>query len=168
LQNCDSKLIALIETPTGLENAKEIARCQRVDALMFGGADMSAELRCQFAYEPLLFVRSQLVIAAASAGINLIDVPFINLKDNLGLIEETQKVQALGFTGKAAIHPNQVHTIHQAFAPTKAQVEYAQAVVDAVDSPDAGVVVVNGRMIDRPIILASEKVLQLAALSKGS
>lgn len=163
-KNSDTQFIALIETPKGLENAYDIA-CASNDlrALMFGGADMSAELRCEFSYEPLLFVRSQLVIAAAKANVDLIDVPYIDIKDEQGLITETQKIKALGFTAKAAIHPNQIKPIHETFMPSEQQVEYANAVLSAVDGKeDAGVVVVNGRMVDRPIILASKRVLQLA------
>lgn len=163
LSACDSKLIGLIETPQGVENAYQAATASdKVSALMFGGADMSAELRCDFSYEPLLFVRSQLVFAAAKAGVDLIDVPYINIKDEQGLTDETNKVKALGYTGKAAIHPCQIAGIHAAFNPSEQQVEYAQQVMDAVDGPDAGVIVVNGRMIDRPIILASQRILELA------
>jgi citrate lyase beta subunit len=162
------KLIGLIETIEGLENAKKIAQCHRVSALMFGGADMSAELRCDFSFDALLFTRSQLVIAAAGAEIDLIDVPFIDLKNPDGLSTEVNKIKSLGFTGKAAIHPNQVSLIHQAFMPTKQQVEYAQAVVSAVNSPDAGVVVVNGRMVDRPIILSSQRIMSLVKIMQSN
>ncbi len=158
-------IIPLIETINGLENAAEIAAASgAVKAMMLGGADMAAELGCEFSYEPLLYVRSQLVVAAAKAGVSLIDVPFVDIKDQTGLDQETRKVRALGFAAKAAIHPNQIPTIHQAFMPTEAQIEYAQAVMEAVDSPDAGVVVVKGRMVDRPIILASQRVLALAEM----
>ncbi len=158
-----TKLIGLIETIDGLNNAEQIASASdRVAALMFGGADMAAELRCDFSYQPLLFARSQLVMAAAKAKIDLIDVPFVDIKNDQGLGEETRQVRALGFTGKAAIHPNQIASIHQAFTPDADQVAYARAVMEAVDGPDAGVVVVNGRMVDRPIILASQRILALA------
>lgn len=157
----DTKLIGLIETIEGLENAKQIAQGNRVSALMFGGADMSAELRCDFTYDALLFVRSQLVVAAANANVDMIDVPHINLKDTEGLLDETRKVRALGYTAKAAIHPNQVSIIHQAFMPNEQQIAFAQDVMKAVDSADVGAVVVNGRMVDRPIILASQRILQL-------
>lgn len=161
---CDTEIIGLIETPTGLAKAKDIASAsEQVTALMFGGADMSAELGCDFAYEPLLFVRSQLVLACASAKVELIDVPFINIKDESGLIQETQKIKALGFTAKAAIHPCQIAGIHQAFSPSSQQISHAKQVLEAVDGvEDAGVIVVNGRMIDRPIILASKRILALA------
>lgn len=161
LSTTDTQLIGLIETIEGLENAKTIANNNRVSALMFGGGDMSAELRCDFTYDALLYVRSQLVVAAASANIDLIDVPYIDLKDTEGLLDETRKVRALGYTAKAAIHPNQVNTIHQAFMPNEQQIAFAQNVMNAVDGPDAGAVVVNGRMVDRPIIIASQRILQL-------
>lgn len=159
----NTKFIALIETLEGLDNAFAIATASdKVKALMFGGADLASQLRCEFKYLPLLFARSQLVLAAAKANVDLIDVPYMALKNEAGLLEETNNVRGLGFTGKAAIHPNQIDTIHKGFTPTEQQIEYAQAVVDAVDGPDAGVVVVNGHMVDRPIIIASHRVLALA------
>lgn len=154
--------IPLIETLKGVENASQIASCcKQVQHIMFGGADMAAELRCEFSYEPLLFVRSQLVFAAAKANVGLIDVPYIDIKNEAGLIQETAKVKALGFSGKAAIHPCQINAIHQTFMPSDEQVAYAKAVMAAVDNPDAGVVVVNNRMVDRPIILACQRTLAL-------
>lgn len=159
-----SQFICLIETLKGLDNAYQIASAsEHVCSLMFGGADMSAELRCDFTYEPLLFSRSQLVFAAAKANVDLIDVPYVDIKNLKGLTDETHKVKALGYTAKAAIHPNQIDIIHQAFKPTDTQVEYATSVLDAVGGKeDAGVIVVNGRMVDRPIILAAKRTMQLA------
>lgn len=163
LEKQSTKLIGLIETIEGLENASEIAQASdRVAALMFGGADMSAELRCEFSYEPLLFARSQLVQAAAKAKIHLLDVPFIDIKNNDGLLAETAKIKALGFTAKAAIHPCQIKAIHTAFAPSEEEVAFAKSVLSAVDSEDAGVVVVNGKMIDRPVILSCKRIMELA------
>jgi citrate lyase subunit beta/citryl-CoA lyase/(S)-citramalyl-CoA lyase len=158
----NTQFIPLIETLTGLENAFQIASaCDQVEHIMFGGADMAAELRCEFSYQPLLFARSQLVFAAAKAKVGLIDVPFVDIKNEPGLIAETAKIKALGFTGKAAIHPCQISAIHQSFMPSEEQVVYAQAVMAAVDGLDAGVVVVNNKMVDRPIILACQRILAL-------
>ncbi|MFD2167854.1 HpcH/HpaI aldolase/citrate lyase family protein [Thalassotalea euphylliae] len=158
-----TKLIGLIETIEGLDQAYNIASCaDKVVALMFGGADMAAELRCDFSFQPLLFARSQLVLAAAKAGVDVIDVPYVDFKDLDGLFEETKAVKSLGFTGKAAIHPNQVATIHLGFTPSAEQVAYAECVMAAVDGHDAGVVVVKGKMVDKPIIVASERILALA------
>ncbi len=163
LVNKHVSIIPLIESIQGLDNICGITTASdSVKSIMFGGADMSAELRCDFSYEPLLFVRSQLALAAARANIDLIDVPYVNIKDEQGLIDETEKVKALGFNAKAAIHPCQINGIHQAFSPTEEQISYAKAVLDAVDNPDAGAVVVQGRMVDRPIILASQRIMALA------
>ena len=121
VQECErrlnnSKIIGLIETIEGLQNVKDISSASdKVVGLMFGGADMAAQLRCEFSYEALLFVRSQLVVAAAQANIELFDVPFIDIKDELGLKNETSKVHALGFTGKAAIHPCQIKYYPRSF-----------------------------------------------------
>lgn len=158
----NTRFIPLIETLTGVENAYQIASaCAQVEHIMFGGADMAAELRCEFGYQPLLFVRSQLVFAAAKANVGLIDVPYVDIKSDSGLRTETAKVKALGFSGKAAIHPCQIDAIHHTFMPTEQQVAYAQAVMAAVDGLDAGVVVVNNKMVDRPIILACQRTLAL-------
>ena len=158
----NTRFIPLIETLEGLENAYQIASAsEQVEHIMFGGADMAAELRCEFSYQPLLFVRSQLVIAAAKANVGLIDVPYVDIKNEAALMDETNQVKALGFSGKAAIHPCQINVIHQAFMPSAEQVAYAQQVMAAVDGPDAGVVVVNNKMVDRPIILACQRTLAL-------
>lgn len=164
--NNNIQLIALIESLDGLTNAVEIAKSStRLSALMFGGADMSAELRCEFSYEPLLFARSQLVFAAAQANLQLIDVPYIDIKDEAGLVDETKRIKALGYSAKAAIHPVQIATIHQVLTPTAEQVSYAEKVIAASEAAGGGVLVVDGRMIDRPIVLASQRILQVAALA---
>ena len=164
-----TRFIPLIETLTGLENAYQIASaCEQVEHIMFGGADMAAELRCEFSYEPLLFARSKLVLAAAKANVGLIDVPFVDIKNEAGLLTETSKVKALGFSAKAAIHPCQIAAIHQTFMPTDEQISYAQAVMAVVDGPDAGVVVVNNKMVDRPIILACQRILALVNNSSSN
>jgi len=168
LNKSTMRLIALLETVQGVQQAAAIGQASdRVDALMFGGADYSADIGCEFSYEPLLLARMQLVQAKASQSrqIQLIDVPHIDLTDIDDCSAESSKVKALGFTGKAAIHPKQLPAIHDAFTPTDKAIANAQAIVDAVPSDDAGVVVVNGRMVDRPIILAARRTLELAEVA---
>ncbi|TRX55067.1 HpcH/HpaI aldolase/citrate lyase family protein [Thalassomonas sp. M1454] len=163
IANTEIKIIALLESVAGVQNAAAIALADdRVEALMFGGADYSAEIGAEFSYEPLLLARSQLVQAKAAKSIQLIDVPHIDIKNIDELSQETSKVKALGFTGKAAIHPIQLDAIHQAFSPTNEEIEQAQSILASVTSIDAGVVVVNGRMIDRPIIVAAQRTMALA------
>ena len=90
--NC--RLHIIIETNEGLENAFKIANSsKRIDALFFGGVDMSAELRCVNKWEPLLYARSRIVHAAASAGIDAIDVPYLDLEDPEGMKKEAIKAK---------------------------------------------------------------------------
>ena len=124
----------IIETNQGLERAIEIAKSSpRIDSMILGAVDMSADLRCVKAWEPLLYARSRLVHAAASAGIDLLDVPFLNLDDPDGLAREAQACAQLGFTGKASIHPNQIPIINAAFSPSAAQIAKARKVCKAFE-----------------------------------
>ena len=90
--NC--RFHVIIETNEGLENAYAISNsCERIDALFFGGVDMSAELRCANEWEPLLYARSRIVHAAASAGIDAIDVPYLDLDNPEGMKQEAIKAK---------------------------------------------------------------------------
>jgi citrate lyase beta subunit len=159
-------IIALIESPRGLLNALAIAEAhESVVALMFGGADFSAELGADMSWDALLYARGQLAVVAAAAGVQLIDVPCLALKDEAVLAEETAKIMSLGFTTKSAIHPAQIAVIHQQFMPSAQAVEKAQRIVAASEAVGGGVVNVDGAMVDRPVVLAAERTLALAAVS---
>ena len=83
------RLHIIIETNEGLEAAFDIAKCSsRIEALFFGGVDMAAELRCKNSWEPLLYARSRVVHAAASSGLDVVDVPFLDLEDVEGMKRE--------------------------------------------------------------------------------
>jgi (S)-citramalyl-CoA lyase len=157
------RFCVIIETNQGLERAHEIARASsRIDSMILGAVDMSADLRCRKAWEPLLYARSRLVHAAAGAGIDLLDVPFLNLDDPEGLREEATRCAALGFTGKASIHPNQLPAIHQAFTPDAATIEKARRVCAAFEADTTGLVVVDGELIELPVVRSMYRVLAIA------
>jgi len=163
LSKTDSLIIGQIETPLGLEHAKEIAKAsKRLFALSFGAADMADALGCDNTWQSLLFIRSQLVLAAKANGLDLIDAPFIDFKNEQALAEETTQARSLGFTSKAAIHPSQLDTIHQYFMPTVNQIEFAKAVIEQAGDSDDGLFVVDGKMIDKPIIISARKTLAIA------
>ena len=90
------------------------------------------------------------------------DVPFLALDDEAGLAEETRRVQALGFTGKIAIHPRQVAVIQGVLTPTAEEVARAQRVVAAMAAAAGGVCVVDGKMVDMPVLRAANRVLARA------
>ncbi|HEX7952267.1 MAG TPA: CoA ester lyase [Burkholderiales bacterium] len=157
------RFCVIIETNQGLERAIEIAKSSpRIDSLILGAVDMSADLRCEKSWEPLLYTRSRLVHAAASAGIDLLDVPFLNLDDAEGLRQESIACARLGFTGKASIHPNQLATIHAAFTPDARTIEKARKVCAAFEQDDTGLVVVDGELIELPVVRSMYRVLAIA------
>lgn len=164
------RFCVIIETNQGLERAIEIAKSSpRIDSLILGAVDMSAELRCQKAWEPLLYARSRLVHAAASAGIDLLDVPYLNLDDAQGLKAEAEGCQRLGFTGKASIHPSQIPIINAAFTPDAATIAKARKVCAAFEADRTGLVVVDGELIELPVVRSYYRVLAIAQrLQAGS
>jgi citrate lyase beta subunit len=150
----------IVETCDGLADARAIARASpRIAALLFGAVDMSADLRCENAWEPLLFARSAVVLAAAAAGVDALDVPFLDLGDEAGLAREAAAAAALGFGGKAAIHPRQLGAIHAAFTPSPAQIERARRIVAAYEASDSGLVVIEGRLVELPVVRSMYRLL---------
>lgn len=156
------QLIALIESAEGLANATAIAAVPGCAALAMGGIDLAADLGCAVAWEPLLPHRAALVLAAARHGRGVVDVPFVSLDDEAGLTEETRRVQALGFTAKLAIHPRQVAVIQGVLTPTEEEVARARKIVAAMEAAAGGVCVVDGKMVDLPVLRAAQRVLARA------
>jgi citrate lyase subunit beta/citryl-CoA lyase/(S)-citramalyl-CoA lyase len=160
------RLVALIESPRGVENAFAIAQAAGLGALMLGGADLSAELGARFGWDGLLYARGRLVNAAKAAGLQAWDVPHIDLADSAGLAEETRRVLALGYDCKTAIHPQQIAAIHAAFMPTPSELEWAQALLLAVpDDQASGAFIFQGRMVDAPVLRKARRVVELARLN---
>ncbi len=158
--------IVLIETATGLYNAKEIvASSDNVKALVFGGGDLAADLGAELDWEPMLNARSLIIRAAATAGISAIDVPYLKLKDpdDTGVIEETRKVKALGYTGKFAIHPKHIKPIIDTFTPSVEEAEKAKRIVDAYEKSGGKVCEIDGKMIDVPIYRSAKRIIDLAS-----
>ena len=103
--NLDTDLHVIMETNEALENIYDIAHSsKRIVALYFGGVDMAAELRVDNKWENLVYARSKLVHAGASAGIDVIDVPYLDLENMEGMKKEAELVRTLGFTGKGSFY----------------------------------------------------------------
>ena len=159
--NC--RLHIIIETNEGLENAFDIANCsKRIDALFFGGVDMSAELRCENKWEPLLYARSRIVHAAASAGIDAIDVPYLDLDDLDGMKEEAIKAKELGFSGKGSIHPKQISVLNNVFTPSIEVIERAKKITSTFEEANTGLVVIDGKLIEKPVLREMYRILSIA------
>jgi (S)-citramalyl-CoA lyase len=159
----DTRLHVIIETNRGLQAAFEIAQSSsRIDALFFGGVDMAAELRCQNAWEPLLYARSRVVHAAATAGLDVIDVPYLDLQDPQGMVVEAQKAKALGFSGKGSVHPKQIAALNDVFTPTTEEIARAKLVTQTFEEADTGLVVIDGKLIEKPVLRDMYRILAIA------
>ncbi len=153
----------IIETNDGLDAAYGIARSSpRIDSLLFGAVDMAAELRTEVSWETLLYTRSRLVHAAAGADVDLIDVPFLDLDDQAGLEAEAKACAALGFTGKAAIHPKQIPVVNAVFSPSPEDLERARRIIDAFETGNSGLVVIDGKLIEKPVLRSMYRMVAIA------
>lgn len=161
----DTAFIAQIETPKGLLDARALATAiPRLQALMFGGFDYIVALRGRAGWDSFFHPRVQLATIAAEAGVGCLDVPFLDIKDEAGLVEETDRVMDLGFTAKAAIHPAQVEPIQNRYLPTAGEYERAQRVIAALAASGGEAIQLDGKLVDRPIEIAAERAIALGEL----
>ncbi len=159
----DTRLHVIIETNAGLEAAFDIAKSSpRIDALFFGGVDMAAELRCVNSYDTLLYARARVVHAAASAGLDAIDVPFLDLDDPEGMRAEAEKVRDLGFAGKGSVHPKQIAALNEVFTPSPAKIERARRIIQEFEAADTGLVVIDGKLIEKPVLRDMYRIVSIA------
>ena len=164
----NTRLHIIIETNAALEKAFEIARCSsRIDALFFGGVDMAAELRCESTWESLLYARSRVVHAAASAGLDVIDVPYLDLEDEAGMLIAARQAKELGFCGKGSVHPKQIKGLNEVFTPTPEEITRAQQITEAFEKADTALVVINGKLIEKPVLREMYRILAIAERIKG-
>ncbi|MDE2992241.1 MAG: CoA ester lyase [Chloroflexota bacterium] len=158
-----TRLHVIIETNAGLEAAHDIAHCSpRIDAMFFGGVDMAAELRCQNAWEPLLYARSRVVHAAASAGLDVIDVPYLDLEDLDGMTRVAIQARDLGFCGKGAVHPKQIAALNEVFTPSPERIARARRIIAEFEAADTGLVVIDGKLIEKPVLREMHRIVAIA------
>ena len=161
--NLDTDLHVIMETNEALQNIYEIAHSsKRIVALYFGGVDMAAELRVPNSYQNLLYARSKLVHAGASVGIDVIDVPYLDLEDMDGMKKEAELVRDLGFTGKGSIHPKQINVLNEIFTPSKEEISKAKKIVDQFSESDTGLVVIDGKLIEKPVLREMQRKILIA------
>jgi citrate lyase subunit beta/citryl-CoA lyase len=161
----DRLLIPLIETARGVVGAPAIAEAAGVTAIAFGGEDYAASVGLSRtpAGSEIAFARNAIVVAAAAAEIGAIDTPQMALDDPTLLSRDAKAALRMGFSGKLAIHPNQVSAINNVFTPTAAQIAAAQAIIEsyfmAAGNRSGGAFVVEGRLVDRPVVRQARAIL---------
>ena len=168
LPNNSVRLMPLIETALGVENAFAIATAsKRVGALFLGAEDLTADLQCKRTKESreIEYARTRLVVAARAAGVDVYDTPFTDVNDDAGIVTDAELAKALGFTGKASISPRHVEVINSVFSPTQKEVDYAYEVMEAIElakSQGKGAIALHGKMIDAPIVARAQRTIDMA------
>ena len=162
------RLMPLIETALGVENAFVIASASdRVIALFLGAEDLTADLRCQRTKEgrEIDYARQRLVVAARAAGVDVYDTPFTDVNDDEGIVTDAAYAKSLGFTGKASISPRHIDAINTVFSPTKKEILYAYEVMEAIalaKEQGKGAIALRGKMIDAPIVNRAKQTIAAA------
>lgn len=157
-------LLPLIETALGMSHANVIAALPSVGHVMFGTIDFQFDLGIEGDGDELSPFRAQLVLASRLAGIAApIDGPCTFWEDAELLTADCNRGKRLGFGGKLCIHPKQVATVNVAFSPSEAELAWARRVIAAAQQSAGAAVAVDGRMVDRPIILKAERIVASAA-----
>ena len=163
-----TRMMAAIESAAGVLNARKIATAsKRLTGIAIGAEDYVTDLKTTRSPEgiELLFGRSMVLLAARAAGIDAIDTVFSDVNDEEGLRRETTLIKQLGFDGKSVINPRQIKVIHEIFTPTERDIEKAKEVMRAIEEAEAkgsGVISLNGKMIDKPIVERAQNVISLA------
>jgi citrate lyase beta subunit len=161
------RMLLGVETARAIMNLREIASHPRLDGLIFGGEDYAANIgatRTPQALE-LLFARSAVVAACAACGLQAIDMVTVDFRDLERIRSEAVFGAQLGYAGKQVIHPAQVKPVQEAFTPGAAAIESARRLVEAFEvslQEGNGAFVLEGRMIDLPLVKAARNVLARA------
>lgn len=162
------RIAATIETALGVYNAYEIASASpRVFAIGLGAEDFRADMRMvrSETAEEILFARNQISLCAHAAKVIPMDYVNSNFKDPEGFKADVAFGKKLGYTCKSCIHPNQIPLVHEVYTPTDKEIEQAKKVVAVYDEAMAngsGVVALDGKMIDMPIVIRARAALEYA------
>ena len=163
-----TQIMAAIESALGIVNAYQIASASsRMMGIALGAEDYTANLKTMRSNEgiELQLARETIVVAARAAGISCFDTVFSNLEDMEIFRKEVEFIKTLGFDGKSIINPRQIDVVNEVFTPTEKEIAKAQTIIAAIKEArqrGSGVISVNGRMVDRPVVIRAERIIALA------
>lgn len=156
-------ILPLIETARGFSNLAALGKTPQVQRFVFGSIDFQLDLGITGEGEELLYFRSGLVLASKLAGIQPpVDGVTVELNDAQRVRDDALRGKRLGFGGKLCIHPKQVAPVNECFYPTADEVTWAKRIVDVAAAGKGAAVAVDGKMVDRPVILKAEEILREA------
>ncbi|VHC63729.1 citrate lyase beta chain / citryl-CoA lyase subunit [Streptococcus pyogenes] len=163
-----TRMMAAIESAEGVLNAREIAKAsKRLIGIALGAEDYVTNMKTR-RYpdgQELFFARSMILHAARAAGIAAIDTVYSDVNNTEGFQNEVRMIKQLGFDGKSVINPRQIPLVNEIYTPTKKEIDHAKQVVWAIreaESKGSGVISLNGKMVDKPIVERAERVIALA------
>lgn len=167
-----TKMMAAIESAEGVLNAREIAQAStRLIGIALGAEDYVTNMKTKrYPYgQELFFARNMILHAARAAGIAAIDTVYSDVDNVEGFQAETNLIKQLGFDGKSVINPRQIPLVNAIYAPTEKEIQHAKEVIWAINEAEAkgsGVISLNGKMIDKPIVERAQRVIALAKAAK--
>jgi citrate lyase subunit beta/citryl-CoA lyase len=154
----------LVETARGIARLDDIASAPNVQRIVFGTIDFQADLDIEGDGEELLFFRSRIVLASRLAGLQPpVDGVSTAIDDAERIEADALRARRLGFGGKLCIHPKQVAVVNRGFSPTPVQIDWARRVIEADAASGGAPVAVDGKMVDRPVVLKARAMLRAAA-----
>lgn len=163
-----TRMMAAIESAEGVLNAREIAKAsKRLIGIALGAEDYVTNMKTR-RYpdgQELFFARSMILHAARAAGIAAIDTVYSDVNNIEGFQNEVRMIKQLGFDGKSVINPRQIPLVNEIYTPTKKEIDHAKQVIWAIreaESKGSGVISLNGKMVDKPIVERAERVIALA------
>jgi len=162
-----------LETALGVINAYEIANSsKRIEAVSFGAEDFTLDIGATRTIEgcELFYSRSKILLCAKAAGVLAMDTVFSDLSDEEGLVRDSKNSKMLGFDGKYVIHPKQVAIVNKVFTPSDEEIEFAKKVIVAfkeADRKNQGVITVEGKMIDAPILEKAKRLMNNMAILRN-
>lgn len=167
-----TKMMAAIESAEGVLNAREIAQAsERLIGIALGAEDYVTNMKTH-RYpngQELFFARSFILHAARAAGIAAIDTVYSDVDNTQGFLTEVELIKQLGFDGKSVINPRQIPLVNSVYEPTEKEIQQAKEVIWGIREAEAkgsGVISVNGKMVDKPIVERAERVIALAIAAK--
>lgn len=164
----DHKLIALIETVRGFKELEQVARTPGLSRIAFGSVDFGTETGIADEADAMTVVRTQIVLESCFAGLEpAIDGVSMGFNDERQMQADADRSRQLGFGGKLCIHPKQVAVVNQAFLPDGSQVDWARRVITAMEASKGGATTVDGKMVDKPVVLQAERILAELAASNA-
>ncbi|AJZ57068.1 hpcH/HpaI aldolase/citrate lyase family protein [Paraburkholderia fungorum] len=163
LAHRSAECLPILESAQGFANIRSLCEAPRMSRLLFGSLDLQADLRIGADDEALHYFRSMIVLHSRAARlVPPVDGVTTSFEDVSQIRHDTEQAKRFGFRAKLCIHPKQIALVHDVFAPSAAELEWARRVIAGIDASAGGAVAIDGKMVDAPVILKAREILASA------